>query len=136
MKLKEKLVIKVKQFREELNMQQQQLAKEVGVSRQTIYYLEKNAYNPSVTISLKISKILKKPVGEIFYFEPVIRDILGSKTLDEIEKISERSGVSTEQLIKLKNIDDDELLEIFKEKELYKISEALEEDFDSLFIDD
>ncbi len=70
----------------------------------------------------------------IFYQEPIIKDLLGSKTLDEIDKISEKTGIDTERIIKLKNIDENELLKIFNEKELHDISKALGVDFETLFI--
>jgi len=70
---------------------------------------------------------------KIFYQEPVIEDLLGSKTLDEIEKISVKTGINTERIIKLKNLDEMELLEIFNEKELYNISEALGVEIEDLF---
>ena len=70
----------------------------------------------------------------IFYQEPIIKDLLGSKTLDEIEEISEEIGINYERLIKLKKLDEGELLKIFDEKELRNISKALGVDFDTLFI--
>lgn len=70
----------------------------------------------------------------IFYQEPIIKELLGSKTLDEIEEISEETGINTERIIKLKNLDEEELLKIFNEKELQNISKALGVDFDTLFI--
>lgn len=133
MKLRKKLVTRIKDLREERNIKQQELAALVGVSRQTIYYLEKGTYNPSLTVSLKIAKIFNKTIEEIFYFEPVIRDILGGKTLDELEDISSKSEVSTENIIKLKNIDDDQLLENFDEKDLIKISQAIGVSVETLF---
>ncbi|MFX1470570.1 MAG: helix-turn-helix transcriptional regulator [Promethearchaeota archaeon] len=136
MKLQKKLVTRVKDLREERNITQQELADLVGISRQTVYYLEKGSYNPSLTISLKISKLFNKSIEDIFYFEPVIKDLLGCKTLEELEVISENSGIETERLIKLKNIDDDNLLKAFNEKELYSISQAIGVSFDTIFLKD
>ncbi|GAI91203.1 unnamed protein product [marine sediment metagenome] len=124
----------MKDFREELGLTQQQLADEVGVSRQTIYYLEKGDYNPSLTLSFKLTETFGKSLDTIFYQEPIIKDLLGRKTLDEIEKISEETGINTERIIKLKNLNEEELLKIFNEKELHNISKALGVDFDTLFI--
>ncbi len=123
----------VRDYREELGLTQQQLADKVGVSRQTIYYLEKGDYNPSLTLSFKLTEIFEKPLEKIFYQEPVIEDLLGGKTLDEIEKISVKTGINTKRIIKLKNLDEEELLEIFNEKELYNISEALGVEIEDLF---
>jgi len=45
---------------------QEQLAKEVGVSRQTINALEAAKYVPSTVLALKLSKVLEKNIGELF----------------------------------------------------------------------
>ncbi|PID29400.1 MAG: transcriptional regulator [Candidatus Cloacimonadota bacterium] len=45
---------------------QDQLAKKIGVSRQTINSIEKNRYVPSTVLALKISKLFGKPVNDIF----------------------------------------------------------------------
>ena len=51
------------------NLTQEDLAKKVGVSRQTINSIEKNRYVPSTVLALKISEIFKKTVNEIFELE-------------------------------------------------------------------
>ena len=73
---------------------------------------------------------------EIFYQEPVVKELMGSKTLDELDYISEKSGVTTERLIKLKNLNDEQLLETFNKDELKNIAEALGVNFDDLFVDE
>jgi len=50
-------------------MTQEELAKKVGVSRQTTIAIEKGRYTPSVYLALKISKVLNKKVEEIFELE-------------------------------------------------------------------
>lgn len=50
-------------------MTQANLAKEIGVSRQTVVAIEKGQYSPSLELAFKISKIFKKPIEEIFYIE-------------------------------------------------------------------
>ncbi len=127
------MVTRIKELRDERNLKQQELAGLVGVSRQTIYFLEKGSYNPSLTLSLKIAEIFNKTIEEIFYFEPIIKDVLGRKTLDELEDISEKLGVNTERLIMLKDLNDDQLLNNFNEKELFKIAQAIGESFDAIF---
>ncbi len=127
------MVTRIKELRDERNLKQLELAGLVGVSRQTIYFLEKGSYNPSLTLSLKIAEIFNKTIEEVFYFEPIIKDVLGSKTLDELEDISEKSGVNTERLIKLKDLNDEQLLNNFNEKELFKIARAIGESFDAIF---
>ena len=47
-------------------MTQEELAKKVGVSRQTIIAIEKGRYTPSVYLALKIARVLNKKVEEIF----------------------------------------------------------------------
>ncbi|VAW27075.1 Transcriptional regulator, Xre family [hydrothermal vent metagenome] len=51
------------------NLTQAKLAEIIGVSRQTINAMELNKYVPSTVLALKISKIFKKPVNEIFFLE-------------------------------------------------------------------
>jgi len=49
-------------------MTQQELADRVRVTRQTIIAIEKGNYTPSVSLALKIAKIFKGSVEDIFYF--------------------------------------------------------------------
>ena len=61
---------KLRQFRfMNDEMTQQQLAKEVGVSRQTIIAIEKGKFNPSVRLALLIAKVFDVSIEEIFYME-------------------------------------------------------------------
>lgn len=63
-----KLENNIKKLRFEKNdMSQDILAKEVGVSRQTIISIEKSRYIPSTILALKIAKYFNKPVEEVFY---------------------------------------------------------------------
>lgn len=138
MKFKKKLVSKIKELRDQLGIPQQKLAKLAKVSRQTIYYLEtaREGYNPSLTLSLDISRILGKPIEEIFYFEPIIRDFLGDKTTDEIDEVTEITGIDTIKIWNLKKIDDNQLSEMYSEEELIKIAEAFGVTFQDLFLKD
>jgi putative transcriptional regulator len=52
-----------------LNMTQQQLAEQIGVSRQTINAMESNKYVPSTVLALKIARLFGKTVEEIFTLE-------------------------------------------------------------------
>ncbi|MFK7907055.1 MAG: helix-turn-helix transcriptional regulator [Chitinophagales bacterium] len=52
-----------------LNLTQEELAKKMGVSRQTINSIEKNRYVPSTILALKLSRIFDKTVNEIFTLE-------------------------------------------------------------------
>lgn len=51
------------------NMTQAELAKIIGVSRQTINAMELNKYVPSTVLALKISQTFRKPVNDIFYLD-------------------------------------------------------------------
>ena len=51
------------------NMTQADLAKKIGVSRQTINAMEKNKYVPSTVLSLKIARLFNKPLEDIFFLE-------------------------------------------------------------------
>ena len=57
---------KLKIERAILDITQEDLAKRIGVSRQTINSIEKNRYVPSTVLALKISEICNKAVNEIF----------------------------------------------------------------------
>lgn len=49
-----------------LNLTQDDLAKKIGVSRQTINSIEANRYVPSTVLALKLSKVFNKPVNDFF----------------------------------------------------------------------
>ena len=59
--------LKMKSARVALDMSQQDLAKAVGVSRQTISAIEKGDYNPSINLCIAIFKILGKTLDELFW---------------------------------------------------------------------
>lgn len=48
-------------------MTQQELASEIGVTRQTILSIEKGKFVPSTLLSLRLARFFEKPVEEIFY---------------------------------------------------------------------
>lgn len=52
-----------------LRMTQQQLAEQIGVTRQTINAIEGGKYVPSTVLALKMSRVFKKPVNEFFALE-------------------------------------------------------------------
>ncbi len=51
------------------DLTQADLAEKIGVSRQTINAMEKNKYVPSTVLALKIGRLFKKSVDEIFFLE-------------------------------------------------------------------
>ncbi len=57
---------RIKVERAEKDVTQQQLADAVGVSRQTIVAIEKNRFQPSTPLALKIARFFSKPVEAIF----------------------------------------------------------------------
>lgn len=59
----------LKEFRAKINVNQHEMGKLVGVSRQTISQIERGDYSPSVTLALKIAKVFDVPVEEIFVYE-------------------------------------------------------------------
>ena len=60
---------RLKVERAELDLTQEDLAKKIGVSRQTINSIEKNRYVPSTVLALKLSALFGKPVNEFFTLE-------------------------------------------------------------------
>ncbi len=52
-----------------LDLTQEELAKKIGVSRQTINSIEKSRYIPSTVLALKMSKLFNKTVNDIFDLE-------------------------------------------------------------------
>ncbi|MBT6995137.1 helix-turn-helix transcriptional regulator [Candidatus Woesearchaeota archaeon] len=57
---------RIKEFRAKYNLTQEDLAKKVGVRRETIVFLEQGKYNPSLQLAFSISKVLKVSVEELF----------------------------------------------------------------------
>ena len=57
---------RLKEYRAKINVNQTEMGKLVGVSRQTISQIERGDYSPSVTLALKIAKVLDAKVEDIF----------------------------------------------------------------------
>ncbi len=51
-------------------MTQQQLAEQIGVSRQTVVAIEKARYSPSLELAFKIAAVFGVPLGEVFQYQP------------------------------------------------------------------
>lgn len=60
---------RIKEYRARNNLTQAQLAEKVGVRRETIVFLEKGKYNPSLRLAHDIAVILKVKLDDIFIFE-------------------------------------------------------------------
>jgi putative transcriptional regulator len=59
----------IKLYRVQAELTQEELASIVGVRRETILYLEKNRYTPSLKLAMKIANTFKVSVEDVFYFE-------------------------------------------------------------------
>ena len=60
---------RIEHIRKERGIMQTELAKAVGVSRQTISSLENGRYNPSILLAHKIAKYFGMTIEEVFIFE-------------------------------------------------------------------
>ena len=60
---------RLKEYRAKIKVNQTEMGNLVGVSRQTISQIERGDYSPSVTLALKIEKVLNVSVEEIFSYE-------------------------------------------------------------------
>ncbi|MCR5417451.1 MAG: helix-turn-helix transcriptional regulator [Lachnospiraceae bacterium] len=61
--------LKLKSARAGMDLSQDDLAKAVGVSRQTISAIEKGDYNPTINLCISICKTLGKTLDELFWVE-------------------------------------------------------------------
>jgi len=57
---------RIKEFRARYNLTQEDLAKRVNVRRETIVFLEKNKYNPSLKLAYDIARVFDAKIEEIF----------------------------------------------------------------------
>ncbi len=60
---------RIEEIRKARGVNQEELAKALGVSRQTISSLENGRYNPSVELAYKLSKYFGMTIEEVFIFE-------------------------------------------------------------------
>ena len=60
---------RIKEFRARYDLTQEDLARKVGVRRETILFIEKGKYNPSLKLSHTIAKVLDTTIDELFIFE-------------------------------------------------------------------
>ncbi len=60
---------RIKEFRARYDLTQEDLAKKVGVRRETIVFLEQGKYNPSLQLAHDVAKVLKTTIDELFMFE-------------------------------------------------------------------
>ena len=62
------MINRIKEFRARYNLTQEDLAKKAGVRRETILFLEKGKYNPSLKLAHDISNALDAKIDELFIF--------------------------------------------------------------------
>jgi putative transcriptional regulator len=60
---------RMKEFREKFGITQEGLAEKVDVTRQTILFLEKGKYNPSLRLAYKIAHLFNVKIEDVFSFE-------------------------------------------------------------------
>ena len=60
---------RIKEYRARFNLTQEQLAKNVGVRRETIVFLEKGEYNPSLKLAAKVARALNTTIDDVFILE-------------------------------------------------------------------
>lgn len=60
---------RVKELRARYGYTQSELGKQVDVTRQTIAFIEKSEFSPSITLALKLAAALQVDVGELFWLE-------------------------------------------------------------------
>ncbi|UCF49673.1 MAG: helix-turn-helix transcriptional regulator [Thermoplasmatales archaeon] len=60
---------RIKELRARYDLTQEDLARKVGVRRETILFIEKGKYNPSLKLAYDIAKVLKTTIDELFIFE-------------------------------------------------------------------
>ncbi|MFC2152225.1 helix-turn-helix transcriptional regulator [Bacteroidota bacterium] len=59
---------RIKELRARFNLTQLELAQKVGVRRETIVFLEKGKYNPSLKLAYDISQVFECSIEEVFIF--------------------------------------------------------------------
>jgi len=60
---------RIKELRARYDLTQEDLARKVGVRRETILYLEKGKYNPSLKLAHEVARVLKTTIDDLFIFK-------------------------------------------------------------------
>ncbi|MFA5075955.1 MAG: helix-turn-helix transcriptional regulator [Patescibacteria group bacterium] len=63
------MVNRIKELRARHNLTQDDLAKKVGVRRETIVFLEQGKYNPSLQLAYDVARVLQTKIDDLFIFE-------------------------------------------------------------------
>jgi len=106
-RLRRKLVSNMKKLRAEKKITQEQLAEAIGITRQTISYLEKGEYNPSLKIAHDIAKFFDKAIDEVFQYESILKIKREQFNLSQ-DQLATLIGVNVKEIIKLENEDFDD----------------------------
>ena len=61
----------IRRLREAEGLTQEELARKLGVTRQTINAIENNKYNPTLELAFKLARLFGRPVDEVFQYHPV-----------------------------------------------------------------
>jgi putative transcriptional regulator len=65
----ERVANRIEELRTQAGLSRQELADQVGVHYQTIGYIERGEYSPSLVLALKIAAVLEKTVEQVFQIE-------------------------------------------------------------------
>jgi putative transcriptional regulator len=65
---------RIKEYRARLSITQVDLAKQVGVRRETIVFLEQGKYNPSLRLAHNIANVLHARIDDLFMFDDDIME--------------------------------------------------------------
>jgi DNA-binding XRE family transcriptional regulator len=65
----ERVVNRIEDLRTRANLSRQELAEQVGVHYQTIGYIERGEYSPSLVLALRIASVLGTSIEEIFWLD-------------------------------------------------------------------
>jgi putative transcriptional regulator len=90
-----KLFNRIEVLRVERRLSRQELADAIGVNYQTIGYLERGEYNPSLEIVVRLMEFFKLPLNAIFSreaFKPLSEEVYGSLTKDDAVRRGEKRG--------------------------------------------
>ena len=60
---------RIKELRARYNLTQDELAKKVGVRRETVVFLEQGKYNPSLKLAYDIAQVLETKIDDLFVFD-------------------------------------------------------------------
>ncbi|MGI6701277.1 MAG: helix-turn-helix transcriptional regulator [Christensenellales bacterium] len=59
----------IRNLRKQAGLRQEDIAKKLGVTRQTVIAIENGKYNPTLELAIKIARLFKLSVEEIFYLD-------------------------------------------------------------------